>query len=173
MAKDMHLICRSVKAKYFLFLGLTLFPKTRTDLPVGLFCRTRRIQIAVARGAVRSPSHRSRAYHRQRFAAARFPATEIDGEYYWDGGLVSHTPRHSTVGRGRTRWPSRSICGVRAAKPTCGRRKSSSPATDRYKRTQKLRIAFASPLKDLPAELLDRPEARKNFIFAEVAHPKG
>ena len=21
-----------------------------------------------------------------------FPATEIDGEYYWDGGLVSNTP---------------------------------------------------------------------------------
>jgi hypothetical protein len=34
---------------------------------------------------------------------------------------------------------------------------------DRSVQAEKLRIAFASPLKDLPAELLDRPEARKNF----------
>jgi NTE family protein len=35
---------------------------------------------------------RHRAHHRQRFAAAGFPATEVDGEYYWDGGVVSNTP---------------------------------------------------------------------------------
>jgi predicted acylesterase/phospholipase RssA len=26
-----------------------------------------------------------------------FPATEIDGEYYWDGGLVSNTPLQSVL----------------------------------------------------------------------------
>ncbi|MBR1150873.1 hypothetical protein [Bradyrhizobium sp. JYMT SZCCT0428] len=36
MAKDMHLICHSVKAKYFLFWGLTPFPDFGSDLPVGL-----------------------------------------------------------------------------------------------------------------------------------------
>ena len=42
-------------------------------------------------------------------------------------------------------------------------------ATDRYKRTQKFRIAFASPLKDLPAELLDRPEVAEDTAAAPVA----
>jgi hypothetical protein len=40
MAKDMPLICPSGKAKYFLFQGLTRFLKIRSDLPVGLICRT-------------------------------------------------------------------------------------------------------------------------------------
>jgi predicted acylesterase/phospholipase RssA len=33
-------------------------------------------------------------------------------------------------------------------------------ATDQYKHAQKLRIAFASLMKELPAELLDRPEVK-------------
>ena len=28
-----------------------------------------------------------------------FPATEIDGEYYWDGGIVSNTPLQWTSSR--------------------------------------------------------------------------
>jgi hypothetical protein len=47
MAKDVPLIWSSGKAKYFSFQGLTLFRKIGSDLPVGLFCRTRRIQIVV------------------------------------------------------------------------------------------------------------------------------
>ena len=46
-----------------------------------------------------------------------FPATEVDGEFYWDGGILSTRRWNgcSTPGRARTRWPSRSICGARAA----------------------------------------------------------
>jgi hypothetical protein len=47
MATNMRLIWPSDKAKYFSFQGLTLFRKIGSDLPVGLFCRTRRIQIVV------------------------------------------------------------------------------------------------------------------------------
>jgi hypothetical protein len=36
MGEDIALIWPSVKAKYFLFLGLTQFTKTGSDLPVGL-----------------------------------------------------------------------------------------------------------------------------------------
>jgi NTE family protein len=43
-----------------------------------------------------------------------FPATEIEGGFYWDGGLVSNTPC-STAARGRTPLPFRSISGARAA----------------------------------------------------------
>jgi hypothetical protein len=38
-----------------------------------------------------------------------FPATEIDGEFYWDGGT-------STAGRGETRLPSKLTCGMRAGR---------------------------------------------------------
>jgi hypothetical protein len=50
----MPLICPSDKAKYFLFWGLTRFLQIGIDLPVGLFCRTCRIQIAVAREAAQA-----------------------------------------------------------------------------------------------------------------------
>ena len=45
MATDMPQFLTSGKAKYFLFFDLTRFPKTGSDLPVGLLCRTRRIHI--------------------------------------------------------------------------------------------------------------------------------
>ena len=35
---------------------------------------------------------RARAHHGLRRAAAGLPAVEIDGEHYWDGGIVSNTP---------------------------------------------------------------------------------
>jgi NTE family protein len=45
-----------------------------------------------------------------------FPAVEIDGQYYWDGGLVSNTPLDWVVAsRSRTPWRSKSICGAHAA----------------------------------------------------------
>ena len=45
-----------------------------------------------------------------------FPAVEIDGEQYWDGGLVSNTPLQwviESTPAARTRSPSRSISGAR------------------------------------------------------------
>ena len=46
-----------------------------------------------------------------------FPAVEIEGEHYWDGGLVSNTPLEWVVktSHGRTPWLSRSICGAHGA----------------------------------------------------------
>jgi hypothetical protein len=40
MAEVLALICPAAKAEYFLFRGLTPFLKIRSDLPVGLICRT-------------------------------------------------------------------------------------------------------------------------------------
>ena len=47
-----------------------------------------------------------------------FPAVEIEGEFYWDGGLISNTPLQWVVEQGpaRTRWPFRWISGARAAR---------------------------------------------------------
>ena len=103
-----------------------------------------------------------------------FPATEIDGEYYWDGGLVSNTPlqwvldsrpRLDTLAFQIDLWSARGElprnlgeADVRQKEIVFSSR--TRAATDQYKRAQKLRIAFASLMKDLPAELLDRPEVK-------------
>jgi NTE family protein len=46
-----------------------------------------------------------------------FPAVEIDGEFYWDGGMVSNTPLYKVLSErpSRARWCSRSTCGTRMA----------------------------------------------------------
>ena len=45
------------------------------------------------------------------------PATEIQGEHYWDGGLVSNTPLERVLSGAprRIRLPFKSICSARAA----------------------------------------------------------
>ncbi len=56
--------------------------------------------------------------------AAGLPAVEIDGEYYWDGGVVSNTPLSRVLTAEPRRddaRPSRWISGRRTAgcPPTC------------------------------------------------------
>ena len=58
MAIDVPLIWTSVKAKYFLFRGLTRFLTIRNDLPVGPICRARSQQIAIVSERVRPPCRR-------------------------------------------------------------------------------------------------------------------
>ena len=56
-----------------------------------------------------------------------FPAVEIDGEHYWDGGLVSNTPLQWVIecdARPRIRLCFRSISGARKAKFRATWRKS-------------------------------------------------
>jgi len=109
-----------------------------------------------------------------------FPATEIDGEYYWDGGLVSNTPlqwvldsrpRLDTLAFQIDLWSARGELprNLGEAEVQLKEIQFSSrtrAATDQYKRAQRLRIAFASLMKDLPAELLDRPEV--SLLAAEA-----
>jgi NTE family protein len=101
-----------------------------------------------------------------------FPATEIDGEYYWDGGMVSNTPlqwvldsrpRRDTLAFQIDLWSAqgavpRSLADadVRAKEIRFSSR--TRAATDLYKYAQKLRIAFATLLERLPNELRDLPE---------------
>ena len=103
-----------------------------------------------------------------------FPATEIDGEYYWDGGLVSNTPlqwvldsrpRLDTLAFQIDLWSAHGELPRNLAEADVRQKEivfssRTRAATDQYKRAQKLRIAFASLMKDLPAELLDRPEVK-------------
>jgi NTE family protein len=103
-----------------------------------------------------------------------FPATEIDGEYYWDGGLVSNTPlqwvldsrpRLDTLAFQIDLWSAhgqlpRNLAEADVRQKEIQFSSRTRAATDQYKRAQKLRIAFASLMKDIPAELLDRPEVK-------------
>jgi NTE family protein len=100
-----------------------------------------------------------------------FPATEIDGEYYWDGGIVSNTPlqwvldsrpRRDTLAFQIDLWSAQgelprnlADADVRAKEIRFSSR--TRAATDRYKDAQKLRIAFAALLERLPDELRGLP----------------
>jgi NTE family protein len=103
-----------------------------------------------------------------------FPATEIEGEYYWDGGLVSNTPlqwvldsrpRLDTLAFQIDLWAAhgelpRNLGEAEVRLKEIQFSSRTRAATDQYKRAQKLRIAVADLLKDIPAELLDRPEVK-------------
>jgi NTE family protein len=110
-----------------------------------------------------------------------FPATEIDGEYFWDGGIVSNTPlewvlesrpRRDTLAFQIDLWSAGgelphnlADADVRAKEIRFSSRTRAS--TDRYKYAQKLRTAFATLLERLPDELRGLPEA--GLLAAEAS----
>ena len=101
-----------------------------------------------------------------------FPPTEIEGEFYWDGGIVSNTPlqwvlestpRKDTLAFQIDLWNARgevprdfTQADVREKEIRFSSR--TRAATDQYKARQKLRAAFAELYKDLPDDLRKRPE---------------
>jgi NTE family protein len=96
-----------------------------------------------------------------------FPATEVDGEYYWDGGLVSNTPlqwvldnrpRRDTLAFQVDLWSSegempRDLTETDVRQKEIQFSSRTRAATDQYKKAQKLRLAVAQLIKDLPEEL--------------------
>jgi NTE family protein len=118
-----------------------------------------------------------------------FPATEIDGEYYWDGGLVSNTPlqwvldsrpRRDTLAFQIDLWNARGElprnlldADVRAKEIRFSSR--TRAGIDLYKYAQKRRIAVATLLERLPDELRDLPEvallaAEANKKVCNIVH---
>jgi NTE family protein len=103
-----------------------------------------------------------------------FAATEVDGEYYWDGGLVSNTPlqwvldsepRQDTLAFQVDLWSARGdlprdLTDVEVRHKEIAYSSRSRAATDHYKHAQKLRIAMANLMRRLPAALKDNEEAR-------------
>jgi NTE family protein len=103
-----------------------------------------------------------------------FPATEIDGEHYWDGGIVSNTPlewvldsrpRKDTLAFQVDLWNARGAmprdlneADLRQKEIRFSSRTRAS--TDQFRKTQMLRRAFVQLLKDMPAELLDKPHTQ-------------
>jgi NTE family protein len=103
-----------------------------------------------------------------------FPATEIDGEYYWDGGLVSNTPlqwvldsrpRQDTLAFQIDLWSSdgempRDLTETNVRQKEIQFSSRTRAATDQYKKAQKLRLAVAQLIKELPDDLRERASVK-------------
>jgi NTE family protein len=112
-----------------------------------------------------------------------FPATEVDGEYYWDGGLVSNTPlqwvldcqpRKDTLAFQIDLWSARGalphdLTDVEVRHKDIVYSSRTRAATDQYKRAQKIRIAIANHMKQIPEEFRASEDAK---ILLEEADEK-
>jgi NTE family protein len=112
-----------------------------------------------------------------------FPAIEIEGEHYWDGGLVSNTPlqwvlespeRRDTLAFQVDLWNARgdfpsNLAEVATRQKEITYSSRTREQTDRFRRTQMLRHAFAKLLPNLPPELRETEEAK---LLAEQADHK-
>jgi NTE family protein len=101
-----------------------------------------------------------------------FAAVEVDGEYYWDGGLVSNTPLRWVV-EGRPQrdtllfqvdlWPARgdlphNMACVNTRQKEIMYSSRTRAASTRFRETQALRNCLADLLGKLPENLANEPE---------------
>ena len=98
-----------------------------------------------------------------------FPAVEIEGERYWDGGLVSNTPLQWVVSGGSRRdtlafqvdlWSARGeaphdMPEVMTRQKEIQYSSRTRANTDEFKKIQAVRASLANVLEKLPPELLD------------------
>jgi NTE family protein len=101
-----------------------------------------------------------------------FPAVEIEGEHYWDGGLVSNTPlqwvlesepRKDTLAFQVDLWSARgafprNMAEVMTRQKEIQYSSRTRANSDRFKYTQRLRNALSNLIAKLPRELKDSPE---------------
>ena len=101
-----------------------------------------------------------------------FPAIEIDGEFYWDGGLVSNTPLYWMLERGERQdtlafqvdlWSSRGAVPKNIADVTTRQKEiqyssRTRMATDYVEQIQNLRHIIAKAIGKLPDDVLKIPE---------------
>jgi NTE family protein len=101
------------------------------------------------------------------------PAVEIEGEYYWDGGLVSNTPlqwlldnapRKDTIAFQVDLWSARgdfprNLLESEARQKDIRFSSRTRMATDQFKKQQLLRRAIGKLLTGMPKDLLQTPEA--------------
>lgn len=104
-----------------------------------------------------------------------FPAVEIDGEHYWDGGIVSNTPLQWVIDNcdnidvlafqvdlwsARGAFP-RTLQEVMTRQKEIQYSSRTRAGTDTLKRMHQLRSAIYDVLQRLPAELRDLPSAKR------------
>jgi NTE family protein len=112
-----------------------------------------------------------------------FPAIEIDGEYYWDGGLVSNTPlqwvvdtdpRQNMLAFQVDLWSSRGelpgdLAEVAVRQKEIQFSSRTRASTDQLKDLQKIRAKLAAHLNALPKELRNSTEID---LLKKFADPK-
>jgi NTE family protein len=110
-----------------------------------------------------------------------FPSVEIEGEHYWDGGLVSNTPlqwvlqfgpRQDTLAFQVDLWSARgqfprSMAEVATRQKEIIYSSRTRDNTTRFTASQKVRHAVESLLKKLPKEMKDFPEAKILSTFGD------
>jgi NTE family protein len=110
-----------------------------------------------------------------------FPAVEIEGEYYWDGGLVSNTPlqwlfdrepRLDTLAFQVDLWSARgdfprTMAEVQTRQKEIQYSSRTRASTERVWHAQRVRNSVSSLLDKLPPELRDSDEARVLRVQAE------
>ena len=96
-----------------------------------------------------------------------FPAVEIEGEHYWDGGLISNTPlqwvvasRQDTLAIQVDLWSARgdfpaNLADVATRQKEIQYSSRTRAGTDRFKELQRLRHALARVIENLPEGLRD------------------
>ncbi len=103
-----------------------------------------------------------------------FPAVEIEGEHYWDGGLVSNTPlqwvvdnepRRDTLAFQVDLWSAhgdfpRNMLDVMTREKEIRYSSRTRAGTDQFKYVQRLRHTLADLMERLPEDLKNSPEAR-------------
>ncbi len=111
-----------------------------------------------------------------------FPAVEIDGEFYWDGGMVSNTPLDwvlsapsdlDTLVFQVDMWNARGVLPRDLAEVSVRMKEiqyssRTRAATDQFRQGQKLRVAFNELLAQMPSELAETPQAK---MLAKAANP--
>lgn len=112
-----------------------------------------------------------------------FPATEVDGEFYWDGGIVSNTPlqwvldarpREDTLAFQIDLWSARGelprdMIEVEVRQKDIRYSSRTRAGTDLFRRMQGVRRAAAKLLADMPPEMRQSPEAE---LLAQEADTK-
>ena len=112
-----------------------------------------------------------------------FPATEIEGEFYWDGGVVSNTPlqwlldsrpRQDTLVFQLDLWNARgelprNLTEVEVRQKDIRYSSRTRFATDQFKKMQMARRRAAKVLEKLPKDLQQSPEVA---MLAELADEK-
>lgn len=111
-----------------------------------------------------------------------FPAVEIDGEHYWDGGMVSNTPLDWVLSAPSNLdtlifqvdlWSAagalpRDLATVAIRMKEIQFSSRTRAATDSFRELQGYRAAFNTLFQSLPDALKDTPEAR---LLAEASDP--
>jgi NTE family protein len=111
-----------------------------------------------------------------------FPPVEIEGEHYWDGGLVSNTPlqwvlenesRKDTLAFQVDLWSARGRPPRTMAEATTRQKEiqfssRTRASTDNFRYAQKLRKALSGLIEKLPKDLQDSPELE--ILRPEASH---